>query len=89
MDGFIGWLISSSLIIFIGEGLNCYYPYHDGEFQNEGMVCQWEQETFYYDEDTDKWILKEEDEDDNWIEVKSRKNYWKKRNDKGKKQCMG
>ena len=85
MDGFIGWLISSSLIIFIGEGLNCYYPYHDGEFQNEGMVCQWEQETFYYDEDTDKWILKEEDEDDNWIEVKSRKNYWKKRNDKGKK----
>ena len=85
MDGFIGWLISSSLIVFIGEGLNCYYPYYDGEFQNNGMVCQWEQETFYYDEGTDEWILKEEDINDSWIEVKSRKNYWKKRNDKGKK----
>ena len=85
MDGFIGWLISSSLIVFIGEGLNCYYPYHDGEFSNEGMICAWEQEEFYYNEETDKWILKEEDEDDNWIEAKSRKNYWKKRNDKGKK----
>ena len=85
MDGFIGWLISSSLIVFIGEGLNCYYPYYDGEFQNEGMVCQWEQEAFFYDKDIDEWILKEEDINDNWIEVKSRKNYWKKRNDKGKK----
>ena len=85
MSGFIEWLIASTVVIFIGEGLNCYYPYHDGEFQNEGMVCQWEQETFYYDEDTDKWILKEEDEDDSWIEEKSRKNYWKKRNDKGQK----
>ena len=62
MDGFIGWLISSSLIVFIGEGLNCYYPHHDGEYENSGMVCQWEQETFYYDEETDEWILKEEEE---------------------------
>ena len=77
MSGFIEWLIASSLIIFIGEGLNCYYPYHNGDIDNEGMVCQWEQDTFYYDEDTDEWILKEEDEDDNMIEAISRKNYWK------------
>ena len=38
-----------------------------------------------WNKETDEWILKEEDENDGWIEAKSRKNYWKKRNDKGKK----
>ena len=79
MSGFIEWLIASTLIIFIGEGLNCYYPYHNGDIDNEGMVCQWEQDTFYYDEDTDEWILKQEDENDNMIEAISRRNYWKKK----------
>ena len=79
MSGFIEWLIASTLIIFIGEGLNCYYPYNNGDIDNEGMVCQWEQDTFYYDEDTDEWILKQEDENDNMIEAISRRNYWKKK----------
>ena len=79
--GFIEYIFFCIIIVSIGEGLNCIYPYHDGEIDNEGMVCQWEHETFYYDENEEKWILKEEDIDDNWIETKSRKRYWRKRND--------
>ena len=79
--GFIEFLMSSFMIVSIGEGLNCYFPYHDGEMDNEGMICQWEHESFYYDEDLEKWILKEEGIDDSWIEEKFRKRYWRKRND--------
>ena len=79
--GFIEYIFSCITIVSIGEGLNCMYPYHDGDMDNAGMVCQWEHESFYYDEELEKWILKEEDIDDNWIETKSRKRYWRKRND--------
>ena len=56
--GFIDFIISSIVIVSLGESLNCIYPYHDGEIDNAGMICQWEQETFYYNEECDKWILK-------------------------------
>ena len=79
--GFIEFIFSCITIVSIGEGLNCMYPYHDGEMDNAGMVCQWEHESFYYDEEVEKWILKEEDIDDSWIEEKFRKRYWRKRND--------
>ena len=76
MDGFIVWLLTASSFWIFGESLNCAYPYHDGETGNAGMICQWEQETFYYSEELDRWILKEEDINDNWIEAKSRERYW-------------
>ena len=77
--GFVEFIFSCITIVSIGEGLNCMYPYHDGEIDNEGMVCQWEHETFYYDEKEDKWILFPEDSNDNCIEKEIRKRYWKKR----------
>ena len=79
--GFVEFIFSCITIVSIGEGLNCMYPYHDGEIDNEGMVCQWEHETFYYDEKEDKWILFPEDSNDNCIEKEIRKRYWKKIND--------
>ena len=80
MDGFMLWLISSTTLWLTAESLNCNFPYHDGEIDNAGIVCQWEHESFYYDEKEDKWILFPEDPNDNWIEEKSRKRYWEKRN---------
>ena len=77
--GFLEFIFSCITIVSIGEGLNCIYPYHDGEMDNAGMVCQWEHETFYYDEKEDKWILFPEDSNDNCIEKEIRKRYWKKR----------
>ena len=79
--GFLEFIFSCITIVSIGEGLNCIYPYHDGEINNEGMICQWEHETFYYDEKEDKWILFPEDSNDNCIEKEIRKRYWKKIND--------
>ena len=79
--GFVEFIFSCITIVSIGEGLNCMYQYHDGEIDNEGMVCQWEHETFYYDEKEDKWILFPEDSNDNCIEKEIRKRYWKKIND--------
>ena len=80
--GFLEFILSCVTIISIGEGLNCYFPYHDGEVDNEGMICQWEHETFYYDENTEKWVLKKEDNDDSSIEKEMRKRYWKRREKK-------
>ena len=79
MDGFITWLLSSVAIVSFGDGLNCMYPYHDGEHNNIGIMCQWEQETFTYNAEHDEWILKKEDKDDNCFEKKARKRYWEKR----------
>ena len=79
MDGFITWLLSSVAIVSFGDGLNCMYPYHDGEHNNIGLMCQWDGDTFYYDEECDEWVLKEEDKDDNWFEKMARKRYWKRR----------
>ena len=79
MDGFLGWLAGAVSIWLMGESMNCYYPYTDGENNNEGIICQWEPNDFYYEADSCKWILKEIDEEDNWFESTSRKKYWKKR----------
>ena len=78
--GFLEFLMSSFMIVSIGEGLNCYFPYHDGEMDNEGMICQWEHESFYYDKNEDKWVLLPIDYDDNWVEAMCRERYWRKKN---------
>ena len=41
MDGFIMWLVTSSSVWIAAESLNCMYPYHNGETNNEGIICQW------------------------------------------------
>tara|TARA_R100001594_G_scaffold130060_1_gene168972 strand:+ start:72 stop:311 length:240 start_codon:yes stop_codon:yes gene_type:complete len=79
MDGFLLWLASSMSIWLTAESLNCSYPYHNGSDSNEGIICQWEGEDFYYEPDSCKWILKEFDKDDNWFESISRKKYWKEK----------
>ena len=77
--GLIEYLVIASSFVFLGEGLNCSYPMHDGQYENSGIVCQWEHESFYYEPDSCKWILKEFNEDDNWVEAMSRRKYWQKR----------
>ena len=77
---FTTWVAVVVTSLTIGEALNCRYARYDRDYDSEGMVCQWEHETFYYDEESDKWILKEENIDDNCIEKIVRKKYWKKRN---------
>ena len=79
MDGFTLWLVSSISMWALGEGLNCSFPYHDGEDENAGLICQWEFEDFYYDKMEGEWILIPDDPNDNWIEAISRKRYWSKR----------
>lgn len=79
MDGFILWLAGSLSIWSLGEGLNCFFPYHDGEEDNAGLICQWENEDFYYDEGLGEWILLPVDPKDNWIEAKCRTKYWKRK----------
>ena len=76
--GFVEFIFSCITIVSIGEGLNCMYPYHDGEIDNEGMVCQWEESDFDLVEG--KYILKKEDSEDNCFEAKSRERYWNKKN---------
>ena len=73
------WLLWAMSVVSLGEGLNCYFPYHDGEYENSGTICQWEHDDFYYDEKEGKWILLPEDSDDNIVEAKVRERYWKKR----------
>ena len=75
--GFIEYIALSISFVLVGEGLNCSYPLHDGDYENSGMICQWEHDDFYYDSDSCKWVLKKIDEDDNWVEAISRKKYWK------------
>ena len=77
--GFLEYTILSTSFVLLGEGLNCAYPVHDGEYENSGMICQWRHDDFYYEPDSCKWILFPENPNDNWIEAKSRKKYWEKR----------
>lgn len=77
--GFIEYLIVSSSILLLAEGLNCKYPYHDGEYENAGTICQWEQDSFYYDKQEDEWILLPKNSDDNCFELRARKKYWERR----------
>ena len=82
MMDFANWILIVTTWLTLGEGLNCMYPYYDGEEANEGITCQWQEETFYYDSESDEWILRKEDVNDNCIEAMSRKRYWKKRGEK-------
>ena len=62
------------------ETMNCIQPYYDGEDRGEAFVCNWSADTFYYDDYEEKYLLYEEDSEDNWIEKKMRKRYWRRRN---------
>ena len=81
MDIVISGAIMLVYFIITVETMNCIQPYHDGEDRGEAFVCNWSADTFYYDDYEGKYILYEEDSEDNWIERKMRKRYWRKRND--------
>ena len=74
-------IISSGIMyvyfIISGETINCLQPYYDGHYQNTAKICQWSEDKFYYEDG--KYILYKEDPDDNWIERKVRKRYWRNR----------
>jgi len=42
------------------------------------IPCSWEEEDFYYK--NGRYILHKTDSDDNWIEKRMRKRYWRRRN---------
>ena len=69
---FVSWLVMVFTFIGIGEGLNCSYPAHDGEYENSGMICQWDESDFTYDAEKG-YTLKDTDSTDNCIEAKVRK----------------
>ena len=75
-------IMGTSLVVaFSADVVNCMNPYYNGEHENIGMFfCSWEEEDFYYR--NGRYILHKTDSDDNWIERKMRKRYWKKRNKK-------
>ena len=73
------FLVYALSFTVVGEGLNCMYPRLEESYDSEGLVCKWEEEDFYYDKQEDEWILFAEDDDDNCLESKSRKKYWKDR----------
>ena len=72
-------LIGTSLVVaFSADVVNCMNPYYNGEYENIGMFfCSWEEEDFYYKDG--RYILHKTDSDDNWIEKRMRKRYWRKR----------
>ena len=79
MDIVISGAIMLVYFIITVETMNCIQPYHDGEDRGEAFVCNWSADTFYYDDYEEKYLLYEEDSEDNWIERKMRKRYWKRR----------
>ena len=68
-------IIVSTTVIFT-EIVNCKYPYYDGEHENIGIFCQWEQEDFEYVDSV--WKLKKEESDDNFFERRTRRKINKK-----------
>ena len=76
---FTTWIIIVTTWLTLGEGLNCIYPRLEDNYDSEGMLCSWEEEDFYYNEETDKWVLNKEDNNDNYIEAKVRERYWEKK----------
>ncbi len=74
-------LIGTSLVVaFSADVVNCMNPYYNGEHENKGMFipCSWEEEDFYYK--NGRYILHKTDSNDNWIEKRMRKRYWRRRN---------
>jgi hypothetical protein len=72
-------LIGTSLVVaFSADVVNCMNPYYNGEHENIGMFipCSWEEEDFYYK--NGRYILHKTDSDDNWIEKRMRKRYWRR-----------
>ena len=74
------WLLYATTFWGVGEGFNCIYPRLEDDYDSEGLVCQWEKDDF--DLINGEYVLKEVDSGDNVFEVKARKRYWDKRNDK-------
>lgn len=62
-----------------GEYFNCIYPRIEDDYNSVGLVCQWEEEDFYFNAMKNKYTLKAYDSDDNYFESMARKRYWKKR----------
>jgi hypothetical protein len=71
-------LVVSGLVTAVSaDVVNCMYPYYNGEYENIGMFipCSWEEEDFYYKDG--RYILHKTNSDDNWIEKRMRKRYWR------------
>ena len=71
-------LVVSGLVTAVSaDVVNCMNPYYNGEYENIGMFipCSWEEEDFYYKDG--RYILHKTNSDDNWIEKKMRKRYWR------------
>ena len=79
---FTTYLIYAISFTVVGEGLNCMYPRIEESYDSEGFVCSWEEDDFYFDAMYDKYVLKPYDDDDNCVESKVRKRYWKLREEK-------
>ena len=73
----IEYIDISFYMLLMSECINCSFPYYAEDDENIGLICQWDKENFYYSEECNKWVLKKDGENDNWIEAKSRKKYWK------------
>ena len=73
-----GGIVFVYFVIMI-ETMNCLQPHYIGNHENMGFVCEWPKETFYLEDG--KYVLHKKDSEDNWIERKIRKRYWKKRSD--------
>jgi hypothetical protein len=76
---FATWITIVTTWLTLAESFNCIYPRIEEDYNSEGLVCQWEEEDFNYDEKIEKWVLKYEDKDDNWVESKVRKIYRRKK----------
>ena len=45
---FTTWLISVMIMYTVGEGFNCIYPRLEEDYDSKGLICQWEDDDFYY-----------------------------------------
>lgn len=79
---FCTWALIVTTWLTLGEMGNCVYPRLEDDYNSEGMLCSWEDDDFYLDEKTDKWVLNKTDDDDNCVEGKVRERYWKGRDKK-------
>ena len=76
---FTTWVAIVTTWLTLAESFNCIYLRIEEDYNSEGLVCQWEEEDFNYNEKTEKWVLKYEDKDDNWVESKVLKIYRRKK----------
>ena len=76
------YLLQVLVLYTFAESANCLYPRLEDDYNSKGLICAWTEEDFYYDAKEGEWILYPKDENDNYLKAKSRKRYWKKRDDK-------